>query len=98
MPICVKQKRILPAWKNAVASVSVHAISNNNNFLLFCYFCYLYLYQLSIYFYLYRSKQFQEDAGTWKSSEDGKVISGQPTRVADERNGGGPIVTSYIAK
>lgn len=45
-----------------------------------------------------KSKDFKEDAGTWKSSEDGKIISGQPTRVADERNGGGVVATSYIAK
>lgn len=45
-----------------------------------------------------RSSEFKEDAGTWKSSEDGKIVSGQPTRVADERNGGGAIATSYIAK
>lgn len=45
-----------------------------------------------------RSKDFKEDAGTWKSSEDGKVVSGQPARVVDERNGGGPMATSYIAK
>ena len=46
----------------------------------------------------HRSKDFKEDAGTWKSSEDGKVVSGQPARVVDERNGGGPMATSYIAK
>lgn len=45
-----------------------------------------------------KSKEFKEDASTWKSSEDGKIVSGQPTRVVDERNGGGPISTSYIAK
>jgi synaptosomal-associated protein 25 len=45
-----------------------------------------------------KSKEFKEDAGTWKSSEDGKVISGQPARVVDERNGGGIITTQYIAK
>lgn len=45
-----------------------------------------------------KSKDFKEDAGTWKSSEDGKVVSGQPARVVDERNGGGPMATSYIAK
>lgn len=45
-----------------------------------------------------KSSEFKEDAGTWKSSEDGKVISGQPTRVVDERNGAGPMATQYIAK
>lgn len=49
-------------------------------------------------FYIYRSKEFKEDASTWKASEDGKIVSGQPTRVVDERNGGGPMTTSYIAR
>nr|XP_027205071.1 synaptosomal-associated protein 25-like [Dermatophagoides pteronyssinus] len=45
-----------------------------------------------------KSKEFKEDASTWKASEDGKIVSGQPTRVVDERNGGGPMTTSYIAR
>jgi len=45
-----------------------------------------------------KARDFKEDAGTWKSSEDGKVISGQPARVVDDRNGAGPMSTSYIAK
>lgn len=45
-----------------------------------------------------KSKEFKEDAGTWKSSEDGKVISGQPARVVDDRNGTGPMSTQFIAK
>ncbi|XP_054152969.1 synaptosomal-associated protein 25-like [Oppia nitens] len=45
-----------------------------------------------------KSSEFKEDAGTWKSSEDGKIVSGQPQRVVDERNGGGIISTQYIAK
>jgi synaptosomal-associated protein 25 len=45
-----------------------------------------------------KAKEFKEDAGTWKSSEDGKIISGQPTRVVDQRNGAGPMTTQYIAK
>lgn len=45
-----------------------------------------------------RGREFKEDAGTWKSSEDGKVISGQPARVVDDRHGGGPISTAYITK
>lgn len=45
-----------------------------------------------------KAREFKEDAGTWKSSEDGKVISGQPARVVDDRNGAGPMSTSYIAK
>lgn len=51
-----------------------------------------------ISFFNLRSKEFKEDAGTWKSSEDGKIVSGQPTRVVDERNGAGPMTTQYIAK
>lgn len=45
-----------------------------------------------------KAKEFKEDAGTWKSSEDGKVISGQPARVVDDRNGAGPMSSAYIAK
>ena len=45
-----------------------------------------------------KSKEFKEDAGTWKSSEDGKIVAGQPQRVVDERNGGGIVSTQYIAK
>lgn len=45
-----------------------------------------------------RGKEFKEDAGTWKSSEDGKVISGQPARIVDDRNGTGPMSSAYIAR
>lgn len=46
-----------------------------------------------------KTREFKEDAGTWKSSEDGKVISGQPARVVDDRNGaGGAMSSAYIAK
>lgn len=45
-----------------------------------------------------KAREFKEDAGTWKSSDDGKVISGQPARVVDNRNGAGPMSTQYIAK
>lgn len=45
-----------------------------------------------------KAREFKEDAGTWKSSEDGKVISGQPARVVDDRNGIGPMSTTFIAK
>lgn len=45
-----------------------------------------------------KSREFKEDAGTWKSNEDGKVISGQPARVVDDRNGAGPMSSAYIAK
>lgn len=45
-----------------------------------------------------KAREFKEDAGTWKSSEDGKVISGQPARVVDDRNGTGPMSSAYIAK
>ncbi len=46
----------------------------------------------------YKSKQFKEDTGTWKSKEDRKIVSVQQTRVVDERNGAGPMTTQYIAK
>jgi synaptosomal-associated protein 25 len=58
----------------------------------------LFLFILIIFISIKRSKEFKEDAGTWKSSEDGKIVSGQPTRVVDERNGAGPMTTQYIAK
>lgn len=45
-----------------------------------------------------KNKEFKEDAGTWKSSDDGKVVNGQPTRVADNRAGTGPTTTSYVAR
>lgn len=45
-----------------------------------------------------KAREFKEDAGTWKSSEDGRVISGQPARVVDDRNGAGPMSSAYIAK
>ena len=45
-----------------------------------------------------RNKDFKEDAGTWKSNEDGKVVNGQPTRIADNRTGPGITTTSYVAR
>lgn len=45
-----------------------------------------------------KAREFKEDAGTWKSSEDGKVISGQPARIVDDRNGTGPMSSAYIAR
>ncbi|UYV81143.1 SNAP25 [Cordylochernes scorpioides] len=44
-----------------------------------------------------KSAEFKEDASTWKSTEDGKVVNSQPARVMDERNGAGPM-SGYIAK
>lgn len=45
-----------------------------------------------------KQSEFKENESTWKSSEDGKVIAGQPARVMDERNGGGPMGGQYIAR
>lgn len=45
-----------------------------------------------------KSREFKEDAGTWRSSEDGKVITGQPARVVDDRNGAGPMSSNYVAR
>lgn len=45
-----------------------------------------------------KNKEFKEDAGTWKSSDDGKVVNGQPARVVDNRSGPGVVTTSYVAK
>uniref|UniRef100_A0A1W7R9H4 Synaptosomal-associated protein n=1 Tax=Hadrurus spadix TaxID=141984 RepID=A0A1W7R9H4_9SCOR len=44
-----------------------------------------------------KGKEFKEDAKTWKSNEDGKVVNSQPARIMDERNGTGPM-GGYIAK
>lgn len=44
-----------------------------------------------------RSASFKEDEGTWKGTDDGKVVNNQPQRVMDERNGLGPQ-GGYIAK
>ncbi|XP_076359123.1 synaptosomal-associated protein 25-like isoform X1 [Tachypleus tridentatus] len=41
--------------------------------------------------------KFREDSGTWKGNEDGKVVSNQPTRIMDNRNGAGPT-GNYITK
>ncbi|KAI4488788.1 hypothetical protein M0802_011298 [Mischocyttarus mexicanus] len=43
------------------------------------------------------SASFKEDEGTWKGTDDGKVVNNQPQRVMDERNGLGPQ-GGYIAK
>jgi synaptosomal-associated protein 25 len=45
-----------------------------------------------------KSKKFKEDAGTWKSNDDCVIVNGQPTRVVDNRAGGGATTTSYVAK
>ena len=45
-----------------------------------------------------KNKEFKENENTWKSNDDGRVISGQPSRVMDDRNGVGPIGGSYIAR
>lgn len=45
-----------------------------------------------------KNKGFKEDEGTWKSSDDGKVVNGQPTRVVDNRAGVGPTTTAYVAR
>nr|UEK51512.1 SNAP25-like protein 2 [Parasacculina yatsui] len=41
--------------------------------------------------------QFKEDDGTWKGNDDGKLVSSQPQRVVDERNGVGPG-GGYVAR
>lgn len=45
-----------------------------------------------------KNKDFKEDATTWKASDDGKVVNGQPARVVDNRTGTGVTTTSYVAK
>lgn len=45
-----------------------------------------------------KRNKFKEDAETWKASDDGKVVNGQPTRVVDNRAGTGITTTSYVAK
>ncbi|KAB7501589.1 Synaptosomal-associated protein 25, partial [Armadillidium nasatum] len=43
-----------------------------------------------------KSSQFKEDESTWKGKEDG-VVSSQPTRVMDDRNGLG-VSGGYIGR
>ena len=45
-----------------------------------------------------KAKEFQEDESTWKGTDDGKVVGGQPVRTVDDRGGGGAMVGSYIAR
>lgn len=45
-----------------------------------------------------KNREFKEDAGTWKASDDGKVVNGQPTRIADNRTGPGITTTSYVGR
>jgi len=41
-----------------------------------------------------RTQGFKEDAETWKSSEDGRVINNQPQRIIDDRDRNGAATTS----
>jgi len=45
-----------------------------------------------------KASKFEEDASTWKASEDGKIINNQPTRVVDDRNGKVQHGTGYVAR
>jgi synaptosomal-associated protein 25 len=45
----------------------------------------------------FRSASFKEDDGTWKGTDDGKVVNNQPARVMDDRNGLGPQA-GYIGR
>lgn len=44
-----------------------------------------------------KSASFKEDDGTWKGTDDGKVVNNQPARVMDDRNGLGPQA-GYIGR
>ncbi|CAG0920803.1 unnamed protein product [Notodromas monacha] len=44
-----------------------------------------------------RSANFKENEGTWKNQEDGKMVSNQPMRVTDERNGA-MVNSGYIGR
>lgn len=46
-----------------------------------------------------RKNEFQEDEATWKGTNDGQIVGGQPVRTVDDRGGGGmPMTGAYIAK
>jgi archaellum component FlaC len=45
-----------------------------------------------------KTKKSKKDVRKWISSEDGKIVSGQPTRIVDERIGAGFVTTQYIVK
>lgn len=45
-----------------------------------------------------RSSEFQEDEATWKGTNDGQVVGGQPVRTVDDRGGGMMMTGNYIAK
>lgn len=45
----------------------------------------------------FRSASFKEDDGTWKGTDDGKIVNNQPARVMDDRNGLGPQA-GYIGR
>ncbi|CAG0891472.1 unnamed protein product [Cyprideis torosa] len=44
-----------------------------------------------------KSKEFKEDESAWKE-KDGAVVSSQPARVTDDRNGAGMPNSGYIAR
>lgn len=49
----------------------------------------------------YRNKRFKKTSDyekTWKSSEDGRVVNSQPTRVLDNRNGAPPPPGGYVSR
>ena len=47
----------------------------------------------------FRSASFKEDEGTWKGTEDGKVVNNQPQRVMDPAMANGIVpAAGYIAK
>lgn len=47
---------------------------------------------------IFRAAEFNQDNRAWRSNEDGKVVSSQPTRVVDNRNGAGPTSGGYIQR
>lgn len=45
-----------------------------------------------------KSSEFQEDEATWKGTNDGQVVGGQPVRTVDDRGGGMIMTGNYIAR
>lgn len=45
-----------------------------------------------------QNREFKEDDKTWTPNDDGKIVSGQPARVVDDRHVGGPTTSQFVAR
>lgn len=45
-----------------------------------------------------QNREFKEDDKTWTPNDDGKIVSGQPARVVDDRQAGGPTTSQFVAR